>query len=149
MDREVAFNYPNLSVNNLPFARASSEYSRRFNALKQNNMLVLIDGKYRKLITVNENSVKVTKSKNVTSFIRFETDFYDRLKNRLLFQGNGMTSQKGKPSKRVIVLDTSAFVAGLIVSPLLEQVTVPQVEEEISKLNDKDSFRFGNRKWKT
>jgi NAD+ kinase len=57
------------------------------NALRPNNMYVLIDGNYRKLITEDEPSVKIAKSKNVTSFIRFETGFYDRLKNRLLFKG--------------------------------------------------------------
>jgi NAD+ kinase len=57
------------------------------NALRPNNMFVLIDGNYRKLITEDEPSVKITKSKNVTSFIRFETDFYNRLRNRLLFKG--------------------------------------------------------------
>jgi NAD kinase len=49
-------------------------------------MLVLVDGNYRKMISSDE-MLKVTRSKNVTSFIRFETDFYDRLKNRLLFKG--------------------------------------------------------------
>jgi NAD+ kinase len=57
------------------------------NALRPNNMFVLIDGNYRKLITEGEPLVKITKSKNVTSFIRFETDFYNRLRNRLLFKG--------------------------------------------------------------
>ena len=57
------------------------------NALRPNNMYVLIDGNYRKLITEDEPSVKIAKSKNVTSFIRFETGFYDRLRNRLLFKG--------------------------------------------------------------
>jgi len=57
-----------------------------FNVLKE-KMLVLIDGNYRKQISTDELSIKVTKSKNVTSFIRFETSFYDRLRNRLLFKG--------------------------------------------------------------
>jgi NAD+ kinase len=57
-----------------------------FNVLKE-KMLVLIDGNYRKQISTDELTVKVTKSKNVTSFIRFETSFYDRLRNRLLFKG--------------------------------------------------------------
>jgi NAD+ kinase len=57
------------------------------NALRPNNMYVLIDGNYRKLITEDEPSVTIAKSKNVTAFIRFETDFYDRLRNRLLFKG--------------------------------------------------------------
>ncbi len=57
-----------------------------FNVERPNEMLILIDGNYRKLVAV-EDILKVTRSKNVTSFIRFETDFYDRLKNRLLFKG--------------------------------------------------------------
>jgi NAD+ kinase len=57
-----------------------------FNVERPKEMLVLIDGNYRKLIT-SDMMLKVTRSKNVTSFIRFETDFYDRLRNRLLFKG--------------------------------------------------------------
>jgi NAD+ kinase len=57
------------------------------NAFRPNNMFVMIDGNYRKLITEDDPSVNISKSKNVTSFIRFETDFYDRLRNRLLFKG--------------------------------------------------------------
>jgi NAD+ kinase len=50
-------------------------------------VLVLIDGKYRKAVSDTAPKLKVTASKNVTSFIRFESDFYDRLKCRLLFKG--------------------------------------------------------------
>jgi NAD+ kinase len=57
------------------------------NVIRPESMLVLIDGRYRKLVSVKEPVLKVTRSKNVTSFIRFETDFYDRLRNRLLFKG--------------------------------------------------------------
>jgi NAD+ kinase len=57
-----------------------------FNVERPREMLVLIDGNYRKLVSADE-ILEVTRSKNVTSFIRFETDFYDRLKNRLLFKG--------------------------------------------------------------
>ena len=58
-----------------------------FNVIRPEKMLVLIDGNYRKQVSTDELTVKVTKSKNVTSFIRFETSFYDRLRNRLLFKG--------------------------------------------------------------
>ena len=45
-----------------------------------------------------------------------------------------MKTQKDKPCKRVIVLDTSAFLAGFDPFSLSEeQVTVPKVEEEIRK----------------
>jgi NAD+ kinase len=57
------------------------------NVIRPDGMLVLIDGRYRKLLSAKEPALKVTTSKNVTSFIRFETDFYDRLRNRLLFKG--------------------------------------------------------------
>jgi len=52
-------------------------------------MLVLIDGNYRQLATAKEPTIMVTRSKNQTSFIRFEGDFYNRLRSRLLFKGMG------------------------------------------------------------
>lgn len=58
-----------------------------FNVLRPEKMFVLIDGNYRKFINTDDLTVKVTRSKNVTSFIRFEANFYDRLRNRLLFKG--------------------------------------------------------------
>ncbi len=58
-----------------------------FKVSRTEEILVLIDGKYRKLINCKEPTLEVSISKNVTSFIRFETDFYDRLKSRLLFKG--------------------------------------------------------------
>ena len=54
---------------------------------KAEDILVLVDGKYRKQINSKQPTVNVTVSKNITSFIRFENDFYDRLKSRLLFKG--------------------------------------------------------------
>jgi len=58
-----------------------------FDVTKTDEILVLIDGKYHKRVTSKQPKVEVTISKNVTSFIRFETDFYDRLRSRLLFKG--------------------------------------------------------------
>jgi NAD+ kinase len=58
-----------------------------FNVLRPEKMLVLIDGNYRKTISTDKLTVTVTKSKHITSFIRFESNFYDRLRNRLLFKG--------------------------------------------------------------
>ena len=52
-------------------------------------MLVLIDGNYRQLATAKDPTITVTRSKNQTSFIRFEGDFYNRLRSRLLFKGMG------------------------------------------------------------
>jgi NAD+ kinase len=58
-----------------------------FNVIRPKETLVLIDGNYRRVIDSQKGAIKVTKSKNLTSFIRFEGDFYDRLRNRLLFKG--------------------------------------------------------------
>jgi NAD+ kinase len=58
-------------------------------AIRPKEMLVLIDGgHYRQQLKANE-TLTVTQSKNVTSFIRFKDDFYNRLKDRLLFKGMG------------------------------------------------------------
>ncbi|MGD6809958.1 MAG: NAD(+)/NADH kinase [Candidatus Bathyarchaeia archaeon] len=58
------------------------------NVIRPKQMLVMIDGNYHHMESEKELTVKVTKSKNVSSFIRFENDFYDRLSCRLLFQGS-------------------------------------------------------------
>lgn len=53
-----------------------------------------------------------------------------------------MNTQTNNQCRRVIVLDTSAFVAGLDPFSLsVEQVTVPKVEEEI-KRNSMNKLRF-------
>lgn len=57
------------------------------NVLRPDETLVLIDGRYCKRANSSSLMLNVTRSKNVTSFIRFETEFYDRLRNRLLFKG--------------------------------------------------------------
>ena len=49
------------------------------------NVLVVIDGYYRRLVEKEEVCVTVQRSNNVTSFIRFEKKFYERLRNRLLY----------------------------------------------------------------
>jgi NAD+ kinase len=58
-------------------------------SLRPKDMLVLIDGNYRRLLPANKPTVTVARSKNATSFIRFKDDFYGRLRNRLLFKGTG------------------------------------------------------------
>ncbi|MGD6934678.1 MAG: NAD(+)/NADH kinase [Candidatus Bathyarchaeia archaeon] len=58
------------------------------NVIRPKQMLVMIDGNYHHMENGKELTIKVTKSKNVSSFIRFENDFYDRLSCRLLFQGS-------------------------------------------------------------
>jgi NAD+ kinase len=57
------------------------------NVIRPKQMLVMIDGNYHHMKSEQELTVKVTKAKNVSTFIRFENDFYDRLSCRLLFQG--------------------------------------------------------------
>ena len=61
----------------------------KIESMKSKGMLVLVDGNYRRLLPAESSAVTVTKSKNVTSFIRFEVDFYERLESRLLFKGTG------------------------------------------------------------
>jgi NAD+ kinase len=56
--------------------------------MRPKQMLVMLDGNYHHLEAEKELTVKVSKSKNVSSFIRFENDFYERLSCRLLFQGS-------------------------------------------------------------
>ena len=58
-------------------------------AIRPKDVLVLIDGNYRQLLTTKNPALTVTRSKNVTSFIRFKDDFYNRLRSRLLFKGMG------------------------------------------------------------
>jgi NAD+ kinase len=55
--------------------------------IRPKQMLVMIDGNYHHMESEQELIVKVTKAKNVSNFIRFENDFYDRLSCRLLYQG--------------------------------------------------------------
>jgi NAD+ kinase len=57
------------------------------NVIRPKSMLIMIDGNYHYMKSEKELTVKITKSKNVSSFIRFENDFYERLSCRLLFQG--------------------------------------------------------------
>ncbi len=48
---------------------------------------VLIDGHYKKLVGSRLPCLTVTRSRNVTSFIRFSENFYPRLRSRLVFRG--------------------------------------------------------------
>lgn len=48
-------------------------------------VLVVVDGHYRRLVEKRKPRVTITKSDNVTSFIRFKKEFYRRLKSRLLY----------------------------------------------------------------
>jgi NAD+ kinase len=50
---------------------------------------VLIDGQHGQVVASKRPSLTVTRSKNETRFIRFKENFYERLRNRLLFKGMG------------------------------------------------------------
>jgi NAD+ kinase len=57
--------------------------------IRPKKMFILIDGNYKHTITSETPTLSVSFSKNNTSFIRFEDDFYHRLRSRLLFKGMG------------------------------------------------------------
>jgi NAD+ kinase len=67
----------------------SSESQVSIKIIRPMRMVILIDGNYRQVLTSEIPILKVNRSKNVTSFIRFEDDFYHRLRSRLLFKGMG------------------------------------------------------------
>jgi NAD+ kinase len=58
-------------------------------AIRPKDVLVLVDGNYRQRITTKNPTLTVTRSKSVTSFIRFKDEFYHRLQSRVLFKGMG------------------------------------------------------------
>jgi NAD+ kinase len=60
-----------------------------FNVIRPEKTQVLIDGYFCRKVESKNVIVTVTGSKYVTSFIRFEYDFYHRLRSRLLFKGTG------------------------------------------------------------
>lgn len=57
--------------------------------IRPKRMVIQIDGNYRQTLTSEIPILSVSQSKNYTSFIRFEDDFYHRLRSRLLFKGMG------------------------------------------------------------
>ncbi len=61
----------------------------KIESVRPKDMLVLIDGNFRLLLPAKSPCITVQRSKNVTSFIRFDQDFYSRLETRLLFKGKG------------------------------------------------------------
>lgn len=56
-------------------------------ATRSKDMVVLADGNFRLPLPSKKASMTVCRSKNFTTFIRFEDEFYNRLQNRLLFKG--------------------------------------------------------------
>jgi len=57
--------------------------------VRPRRILVVIDGHSRQILSSRLPSLTVTRSKHVTSFIRFKENFYHRLRSRLLFKGPG------------------------------------------------------------
>ncbi|MGQ9506497.1 MAG: NAD(+)/NADH kinase [Candidatus Bathycorpusculaceae bacterium] len=57
--------------------------------LRPRKILVVIDGQYRQLVKSKLPTLTITRSKHETSFIRFRENFYNRLRNRLIFKGLG------------------------------------------------------------
>jgi len=57
--------------------------------VRPRRILVVIDGHSRQILSSRLTSLTVTRSKHVTSFIRFKENFYHRLRSRLLFKGPG------------------------------------------------------------
>jgi NAD+ kinase len=58
-------------------------------AIRPKDVLVLVDGNYRQRVMQKNSTLTITRSKNVSSFIRFKDDFYNRLRSRVLFKGMG------------------------------------------------------------
>lgn len=56
-------------------------------AIRPKEVLILIDGNFRKVIKSKKPTLTITRSSNMTSLIRFKDDFYHRLRSRLLFKG--------------------------------------------------------------
>ncbi|MBS7647596.1 MAG: NAD(+)/NADH kinase [Candidatus Bathyarchaeia archaeon] len=57
--------------------------------LRPKKFLIVIDGAYREVMETSNTFITITRSKNETTFIRFQENFYNRLKSRLLFRGVG------------------------------------------------------------
>jgi NAD+ kinase len=66
-----------------------SNSTLKMEVVRPKKIRVLIDGHYNQLVTSKKPSLTITRSKNETRFIRFKENFYDRLRNRLLFKGMG------------------------------------------------------------
>jgi NAD+ kinase len=65
----------------------SSDAKVTIEAIRPKEVLVLIDGNYRNVVTSKNPTLTIMRSKQVSSFIRFKDDFYHRLQSRLLFRG--------------------------------------------------------------
>ncbi len=56
---------------------------------KPKKFVVIIDGHHKQVIKSKPPRLTISRSEHKVSFIRFGEDFYDRLRNRLLFKGIG------------------------------------------------------------
>ncbi len=57
--------------------------------LRPKDILLIVDGNYRQVVAAKKTKVHIFRSKNMTTFIRFRNDFYNRLHSRLQFKGTG------------------------------------------------------------
>jgi NAD+ kinase len=78
---------PICPLTSFPSLVFSADSTLTFKVLSPKQVLVSIDGKYRRVIGESDPLLKITVSKFVTPFIRLQSDFYDRLRSRLLFKG--------------------------------------------------------------
>jgi len=63
--------------------------SIKLQIVKPERVLLVLDGHYQHLVNSKHRVLTVTRSENMTSFVRFEDGFYQRLKGRLLFSRGG------------------------------------------------------------
>jgi NAD+ kinase len=57
--------------------------------IRPRKVIVVIDGQYRQIVKSKIPTLTITRSQYETSFIRFKENFYNRLRNRLIFKGLG------------------------------------------------------------
>jgi len=63
----------------------SAKSSLAVELLRPEKATVVIDGQYQVELSREEPYIKIRKSENESTFVRFQSRFYDRLKGRLLF----------------------------------------------------------------
>jgi NAD+ kinase len=63
----------------------SSDSHLRIELIKPAKAMLVIDGDLQKEINKRESTVFIKKSEQTSSFVRFKRNFFERLKNRLLF----------------------------------------------------------------
>ncbi|MEM3770206.1 MAG: NAD(+)/NADH kinase [Candidatus Bathyarchaeia archaeon] len=57
--------------------------------LRPKRIKVVVDGAYKHVLESKNPCITVTRSRNVTTFLRFHENFYNRLRSRLIFRGFG------------------------------------------------------------